>query len=59
MSTEEKKMDVLVDFLIKTKSGTYVEIDKSIVEIPRALFSRDEFVFGKQQKLFYSMSTHV
>ena len=59
MSTQEKNMDVVVDFLRKTKSGKYVVIDKDLIDIPRVLFSRDEFVFGKQDILFYSMSTHI
>lgn len=56
---EKINKDLVIKFLKETKEGTYTEIDKNLIETPRTIFSRDEFVFDDDATLLYSMSTQI
>ena len=56
---EKFNEDLVIKFLKETKDGFYVEIDKNLIETPRTVFSRDEFVFDEEMPLLYSLSTQI
>lgn len=48
--------NTILTFLEETKEGKYAEISKKVIEVPRTSTSRDEYVYGEEQVIFYSMS---
>lgn len=56
---EEKKCEVMFTFLKDTKDGKYAEIDSNIVEIPRILASRNEFLFDEDVNVLFSVTNQL
>ena len=56
---KEKKCEAVFTFLKDTKEGKYAEIDSNIVEIPRILTSRDEFLFEEEIPVLFSVTNQL
>lgn len=49
--------DAVITFIGETKAGKYANIDSSIIEVPRNMLSRDEYVFeNEEMPVLFSMS---
>ena len=56
---KEKKCEAMFTFLKDTKDGKYAEIDPNIIEIPRILTSRDEFLAEEEIPVLYSVTNQL
>lgn len=57
--TEEMQYKALFAFLQDAKDGKYVEIDSNIVEIPRIMTTRDEYLIDEGSSVLFSISNQV
>ena len=56
---KDNKCKAVFTFLKDTKEGKYAEIDPNIVEIPRILTSRDEFLFEEEIPVLFSVTNQL
>ena len=57
--TEEKQYKALFSFLQDAKEGKYVEIDTNIIDIPRIMTTRDEYLIDEGESILFSISNQV
>lgn len=55
----EQKCNAVFTFLQDTKDGKYAEIDKHIIEVPRSLMNRNEYVFDQEMPVLFSITNQV
>ena len=55
----EQKSDAVFTFLQDTKDGKYAEIDRNIIEVPRFLMTRNDYVFDQEMPVLFSMTNQV
>lgn len=58
-SVNEMKSEAVLTFLKDTKDGKYVEIDKNIVETPRIMTSRNEFLIDEDIPILFSITNKL
>lgn len=58
-ATINEKNNAIFSFLQETKDGLYSEIDKNVVETPRIVFSRGEFVFEEEMPVLFSITNQI
>lgn len=56
---EEKRCEAIFTFLKDTKEGKYAEIDANVIEIPRILASRDEFLLEEEVPVLFSVTNQL
>ncbi len=56
---KDNKCKAVFTFLKNTKEGRYAEIDPSIVEIPRILTSRNDYLFEEDIPVLFSVTNQL
>lgn len=55
----EKKYEAVFTFIKDTKEGKYVEINPNIIDIPRNLNTRDEFLVEEEIPVLFSITNQL
>lgn len=58
-ATNENKCDVIFTFLKDTKDGKYAIINPNIIETPRVMTSRNEYLFDEDMPVLFSVSNQL
>ena len=56
---KEIKFEAVLTFLKDTKDGKYAEIDPKIVETPRILTSRNDFLIDEEMPILFNLTNKL
>ena len=57
--TKDAKCEAVFTFLKDTKDGKYAKIDPNIVETPRIMTSRNEFLIDEEMPILFSVTNQL
>lgn len=58
-SVTNQERNVVLTFLRDTKDGKYAEVDTNMIEVPRIITSRDEYLFGDEIPVYFSITNQL
>lgn len=56
---EDTKLEAVLTFLKDTKDGKYAKIDPNIVETPRIMASRNDFLIDEEMPILFNLTNKL
>lgn len=56
---KKQRIEPLFTFIQDTKAGKYIEINSNIIETPRIMISRDEYLVDEELPVLFSVANQL